>query len=805
MPGKPLAVREDPQRGVCVSGLTLHKPTSAEELLGMLEFGNNNRTQHPTDANAQSSRSHAVFQVFVRQKDRTAGLQANFTMGKMSLIDLAGSERAIVTSNRGERFREGANINKSLLALGNCINALADKENKSGHIPYRDSKLTRLLKDSLGGNCRTVMIAAVSPSGLSYEDTYNTLKYADRAMNITCKVVKNEVSVDMHVSRYAKIVEELRLEISELKKKLFSNESRPVVPSKAADSTVQTEEIQRLCSSLKSVMKERMAVRRNIIDVEAAERDLQMKLYRKERSLKRLQFVCVEGQKLNEALSKAETCQSATKSKQKYLISKKSDFEEQIAKNTKWLDRIKSEMTHLDSDVGAKTQLEQCQSVAQSQLDNMELKRSCQLYKKHIHALEKDAQSTERLVEKLLGMVQKQFLILKGVGLTTQELTDEYNNIIETVEKGREVTWADQSTLNDGNSFDKTSFNISFQLPTTGTPVSRTPIRKRQFNTPVSNIVDMTPCRSTSKHEKIIRTTSQPTLENSDTGTNTCISLTREYEITQSLRNVIHSMEGECERQKTATPGVTGSIPKDQKLATPLRVPSAVPFLPLNSNNVLMSPAMFHNKNGANKQSTSVSRKATPHPKVCWSESPVETKSPSPTYNTAQNNLGNISPVRVSTDLNLSGIQALDVTPADKNPQKDVRQITPPLRNCATTPLKELSVNTANNLKDQLPSVLSQSNLLKQEKSNCSKEVKNMLPKRVFSATKENVQALRGPSRSSSALQLDKLHSKKVKKHFNGLRRAMSSTTIGAARNFAPRTSPKRGNSRSFTDRPRWQ
>jgi len=107
---------------------TLRQPTSAEELLGMLEFGNNNRTQHPTDANAQSSRSHAVFQVFVRQKDRTAGLQANFTMGKMSLIDLAGSERAIVTSNRGARFREGANINKSLLALGNCINALADKE-----------------------------------------------------------------------------------------------------------------------------------------------------------------------------------------------------------------------------------------------------------------------------------------------------------------------------------------------------------------------------------------------------------------------------------------------------------------------------------------------------------------------------------------------------------------------------------------------------------------------------------------------------------------------------------------------------
>ncbi|KAK3726500.1 hypothetical protein QZH41_003895 [Actinostola sp. cb2023] len=229
LPGPSLAVREDPVRGVCVSGLTLHKPRTAEELLGMLEFGNNNRTQHPTDANAQSSRSHAVFQVFVRQKDRTAGLQADVCLAKMTLIDLAGSERAHVTSNRGARFREGANINKSLLALGNCINALADNENKSGHIPYRDSKLTRLLKDSLGGNCRTVMIAAISPSSLNFEDTYNTLKYADRAKSIKVKLSKNVVSIDWHFSRYAKIVDELRAEVSELKDKIKRYEEGEMV------------------------------------------------------------------------------------------------------------------------------------------------------------------------------------------------------------------------------------------------------------------------------------------------------------------------------------------------------------------------------------------------------------------------------------------------------------------------------------------------------------------------------------------------------------------------------------------------
>lgn len=111
----------------------------------------------------------------------------------MSLIDLAGSERASKTNNWGIWMIEGANINRSLLSLGNCINALVDgmKTGKKNHIPYWDSKLTRLLKDSLGGNCWTVMIANISPSHESYEDTHNTLKYANRAKNIKTSNVKN--------------------------------------------------------------------------------------------------------------------------------------------------------------------------------------------------------------------------------------------------------------------------------------------------------------------------------------------------------------------------------------------------------------------------------------------------------------------------------------------------------------------------------------------------------------------------------------------------------------------------------------
>jgi kinesin family protein 18/19 len=221
-----LNIREDGKAGVNIPGLSLHKPTSPEEVLGLLNYGNSNRTQHPTDANKESSRSHAVLQVFIKQKDKSAGLSAEVKIAKLSMIDLAGSEKGAVTGSKGARFREGSNINKSLLALGNCINALADG---AKYIPYRNSKLTRLLKDSIGGNCRTVMIANCSPSSQTFEDTFNTLKYADRAKKIKINLKKNVVNVDFHVAQYAKIVEDLRGEITVLKEKIKALEEENIL------------------------------------------------------------------------------------------------------------------------------------------------------------------------------------------------------------------------------------------------------------------------------------------------------------------------------------------------------------------------------------------------------------------------------------------------------------------------------------------------------------------------------------------------------------------------------------------------
>jgi kinesin family protein 18/19 len=184
--------------------------------MDMIVRGNEYRTMSPTEANATSSRSHAVLQINLSMKDRNADVNEPHTMATLSIIDLAGSERASATKNRGERLIEGANINKSLLALGSCINALCDPR-KRNHVPYRNSKLTRLLKFALGGNCKTVMIVCVSPSSVHFDETQNTLRYANRAKNIQTKVTRNVYNVNRHVKDFLKKIDEQMALINELK------------------------------------------------------------------------------------------------------------------------------------------------------------------------------------------------------------------------------------------------------------------------------------------------------------------------------------------------------------------------------------------------------------------------------------------------------------------------------------------------------------------------------------------------------------------------------------------------------------
>lgn len=202
-------LKEKPDTGVFVKDLTVTVCKSAAEIQQLMNTGNQNRTIGATNMNEHSSRSHAIFIVTIEMG--SLGDNSGIRVGRLNLVDLAGSERQNKTGSCGERLREASKINLSLSALGNVISALVD--GKTTHVPYRDSKLTRLLQDSLGGNSKTIMVANVGPASYNYDETLTTLRYANRAKNIKNKPRINEDPKDALLRQYQE-------EISRLKEKL---------------------------------------------------------------------------------------------------------------------------------------------------------------------------------------------------------------------------------------------------------------------------------------------------------------------------------------------------------------------------------------------------------------------------------------------------------------------------------------------------------------------------------------------------------------------------------------------------------
>nr|AMS24211.1 kinesin 4-Ib protein [Marsilea vestita] len=225
--GKPvIQIRETTNGEIMVAGVREVEVANHQEMALCLEQGALSRATGSTNMNATSSRSHAIFTVTLEQRkklnmnsrDNNTAVDEidDFLCAKLHLVDLAGSERAKRTGTDGLRFKEGVHINKGLLALGNVISALCDerKRKEGGHIPYRDSKLTRILQDSLGGNSRTVMIACVSPADVNAEETLNTLKYANRARNIQNKPVINRDPVAAEMQRLRQQLDLLQAELA---------------------------------------------------------------------------------------------------------------------------------------------------------------------------------------------------------------------------------------------------------------------------------------------------------------------------------------------------------------------------------------------------------------------------------------------------------------------------------------------------------------------------------------------------------------------------------------------------------------
>lgn len=438
----PLQLREDSKYGVMVAGLTLNNIKTARELLNMLENGNKNRTQHPTDANAESSRSHAVFQVYVKMRYKTS---SQLRLVKLSMIDLAGSERASATGCVGDRFKEGANINKSLLSLGNCINKLADG---SSYIPYRDSKLTRLLKDSLGGNCKTVMIANVSPSSLSYEDTYNTLKYAARANKIQLSIKKNIVDGDMRLSQYVKINEELKKKVKELEAKLSLSSvkqvqkepdlakekakrewRRRITEEESIESSLQGEVLRLMCRQRVLSLRQRLRTRAFSHVADLAHRS----------STEAMEQMCTEEIPRQERAAESYMKQSV------HLDSKV------LTAWTKW-DESKKRLQIICDQA-----LSDCPELADF-IENVHLKSELRRVKasddlryKLLAIENEEINAFTEYMSEMPNMLKKLYLTLKGYDKAPPALTAEYLEIMKKAKSAKGISWSDKDCESDSH------------------------------------------------------------------------------------------------------------------------------------------------------------------------------------------------------------------------------------------------------------------------------------------------------------------------------------------------------------------
>uniref|UniRef100_A0A7N6A7S7 Kinesin motor domain-containing protein n=1 Tax=Anabas testudineus TaxID=64144 RepID=A0A7N6A7S7_ANATE len=219
-----IKIHEDANGGIYTVGVTTRTVSSEAEMMQCLKLGALSRTTASTQMNVQSSRSHAIFtihlcQVRVCQENENDNEMDEYETltAKFHFVDLAGSERLKRTGATGDRAKEGISINCGLLALGNVISALGDRSKRASHVPYRDSKLTRLLQDSLGGNSQTMMIACISPSDRDFMETLNTLKYANRARNIKNKVMVNQDKASQQISALRTEIARLQMELMEYK------------------------------------------------------------------------------------------------------------------------------------------------------------------------------------------------------------------------------------------------------------------------------------------------------------------------------------------------------------------------------------------------------------------------------------------------------------------------------------------------------------------------------------------------------------------------------------------------------------
>jgi kinesin family protein 3/17 len=314
-PGESLKIREDPAHGVQIKGVATHKVQKLEDLTVLLNFGKRNRVVRKTNMNAESSRSHSIMSINIETLTQIEGGE-HVRSARLNLVDLAGSERVAKTGAEGMGFKEGVNINYELMILGNCIAALTAKGNQ--HIPYRDSKLTMLLRDSLGGNARTMMIAAIGPASYNFSETMSTLRYAERAKKIENKPKVNMDPKDALLLQYQQ-------ELAALQAQLEGGGGGPVG---SGGTKSEAETIAEMEAVVASQMK-KLASTANMAKAERENLEKELAAKRKE----------IESEKEKRAQYEARLQELG-----KYLVNGRTDLRKQTEENEQEIARIRERL-----------------------------------------------------------------------------------------------------------------------------------------------------------------------------------------------------------------------------------------------------------------------------------------------------------------------------------------------------------------------------------------------------------------------------------------------------------------------------
>jgi len=321
-------IREDGNKGIKIPGLTEMEISSVDGTMSLLEKASEGRVTAATAMNARSSRSHAIFTLTIEARSKTDGKLVS--VSKFHMVDLAGSERQKKTKAKGDRLKEGININMGLLSLGNVISALGE-ENRgaNSHIPYRDSKLTRLLQDSLGGNSHTLMIACVSPADSNLEETMSTLRYADRARKIKNKPIVNKDPRNEELVRLRNQVQQLQMALIGSGGSIGqgSGKSEQISQEMEEENDRLKDENDKISNALQSAMEENAHMSEKLLISEQVAENLK----------KTIESMTTEANAFSEFINKCQGLPPGVKSKLEILIGKVNEVEEGHKKSERTL------------------------------------------------------------------------------------------------------------------------------------------------------------------------------------------------------------------------------------------------------------------------------------------------------------------------------------------------------------------------------------------------------------------------------------------------------------------------------------